>query len=444
MSDLLHLAIIWSAVYFAAVAAEKTRLTPVLYYLIFGSLMANLGVLPSGESSAFIDTFATLGIIIIMFALGFEESASDFVRSIRRAWGIALFGAIAPFAAAYSVAMYFFGDFSIALVSGLTMTATAVSLTMVSLKMLGLARSHAAMLIMTSAVLDDVASLALVAVVVPIATGQAAPDIASLGVILLKAAAFFAFITLLGGWLLPRVDDGWFARIPMIGRGSVSQLIGAARGEYAVLTVILLALVIGLIAHLFGFHEAVGAYMAGLILREEYFDLGERKGNAWRITKRVIDETAFKLVGPVFFVHLGSKILFDWDVVVEVIPQTLVLFAAIFISQVVSAALAARYTAGSSRAESLVVGFGMLGRAELAFVVLDIAYVQNSVLSTEAFYMLVFTTFLLNISVPLTLAWWKPRYVRHDPWNAMPRGREKPMRPGDDPRRLLHEGRLDR
>ena len=57
-----------------------------------------------------------------------------------------------------------------------------------------------------------------------------------------------------------------------------------------------------------------------------------------------------------------------------------------------------------------MIGFGMLGRAELAFVVMDIAYVQHNIMNTESFYTLMFTAFLLNISVPLTIRWWKQRF----------------------------------
>ena len=57
-----------------------------------------------------------------------------------------------------------------------------------------------------------------------------------------------------------------------------------------------------------------------------------------------------------------------------------------------------------------MIGFGMLGRAELAFVVMDIGYVQNNVITTEAFYTLMATAFFLNISVPLLIKWWKPYY----------------------------------
>lgn len=50
--------------------------------------------------------FGEVGIIVIMFALGFEENTSNFIEGIKRSWGIALFGAIAPFVTAYSVAQY--------------------------------------------------------------------------------------------------------------------------------------------------------------------------------------------------------------------------------------------------------------------------------------------------------------------------------------------------
>jgi hypothetical protein len=59
-----------------------------------------------------------------------------------------------------------------------------------------------------------------------------------------------------------------------------------------------------------------------------------------------------------------------------------------------------------------MIGLGMLGRAELAVVVLDVAYVQSQILTTEAFYTLVFTAFCLNVAVPLTISWWKPYLVR--------------------------------
>ncbi|MBT5241381.1 MAG: cation:proton antiporter [Rhodospirillaceae bacterium] len=406
MDVLLELVVIWVGVYIAVVAAAKTRLTPVLYYLAIGCLFVNLGVLPE-KSDDFVRGLAELGIILIMFALGFEEKTNHFVQSIKKSWGIAFFGAVAPFTTAYVIADYFWGDSNIALMCGLTMTATAVSLTMVSLKSEGLSRSPAATRIMTSAVLDDIASLALVAILVPIAAGGAEPSAIDILATGLKAAGFFVLITFIGGWILPAHPKGWFGRIPVIGRLGIQNLFAFGRGEYAFLAILLLAVGVGLLAHEFGFHPAIGAYMAGLILKEEYFH-AERTDTSYKEIKGTLDMVAFTAFGPIFFVNLGTNLVFEWDVFVSVIPQTVTLTLAIFISQIVSAALAARYTSAMDWPNSLMIGFGMLGRAELAFVVMDIAYVQNSILSTEAFYTLMLTAFWLNVAVPITISLWKP------------------------------------
>lgn len=55
-----------------------------------------------------------------------------------------------------------------------------------------------------------------------------------------------------------------------------------------------------------------------------------------------------------------------------------------------------------------------LGRAELAFVVMDIAYVQNNILTDTAFYTLMVTAFFMNISVPLSIRLWKPYCVKSE------------------------------
>ncbi len=95
MDNLSHLALIWSGVLVAGFLAGKTKVTPVLYFLVIGSLFVNTGLLPEG-GTPFIKGFSEIGIILIMFALGFEENAGNFLLSIKRSWGIAFFGAVIP------------------------------------------------------------------------------------------------------------------------------------------------------------------------------------------------------------------------------------------------------------------------------------------------------------------------------------------------------------
>ncbi len=410
MHALSSLALIWVAVLLASYAAKWSRLTPVVWFLFFGAVIVNTGLLPQ-HADPFIAGFAELGIIVIMFAIGFEEDTGNFLSSIKKSWGIAFFGGLAPFIAAYIAADYFWHDVNVSLMCALTMTATAVSLTMVSLKSEGLSSSPAATRIMTSAVLDDIASLALVAILVPIAAGQGSFTAAGVGLIVGKTILFFFLISLLGAWVFPHKPKGWIQKIPVLGRYGIAHILRFGKGEHATLTVLLLAVLIGLMAHKFGFHPAVGAFMAGLILKQEYFHFeGETK--AHKNTAHIVNNVAFSWLGPVFFVHLGAQIVFDFNMFIAVIPNVVVLTLALFIAQVTSAAIAAKYTGGVGWAGAMMIGFGMLGRAELAFVVMDIAYVQNNILPPEAFYTLMITAFWLNVAVPITIKLWKPYYQK--------------------------------
>ncbi|WP_395373649.1 cation:proton antiporter [Marinicella sp. W31] len=410
MHDIAILAMIWFSVFIASYLAHKTKLTAVLWYLFFGTLMVNIGLLPQ-EMPIFIKDFAELGIIIIMFALGFEEDSGHFVKSIKRTWGIALFGALAPFAIAYTAAINFWGDANMALMCGLAMTATAVSLTMVSLKSMGLNRTEAATGIMTSAVIDDIASLALVAILVPLATGEAMLTLDGILLIIGKAVSFFAAVIFIGGWLFPK-SSGALKYIPIIGTLNLRRILAMAEGEYAILALLLIAVLVALLAHAFGFHPAIGAYMAGLIIHKSYFDFDQsQQKDFYKQAREMIDNAAFSWIGPVFFVTLGTQLIFDSEVFLSVLPEALLLFVGLFFGQILSAGLAARYTGHFGWPASWLIGFGMLGRAELAFVVMEIAYVQHKIMTTEAFYTLMLTAFMLNISVPLTIGWWKKRFA---------------------------------
>lgn len=117
----------------AVIGAKKTRLTPVLFFLFMGFVLVNAGILPR-ESDQFIREFAELGIIFSIFALGFDESTDNFVASVRKSWGIALFGAIGPFVVTCLVADLIWTDTNVSLMCALAMTATAVSSTEVSLR----------------------------------------------------------------------------------------------------------------------------------------------------------------------------------------------------------------------------------------------------------------------------------------------------------------------
>lgn len=435
-------AIIFVVVLVSKLLSKKTGTVDVLWFIVAGAVLTNVGLLPTHNE--FLETIGEWGIVFIMFALGLEEDLGRFTQGLKRSIGIALIGAAFPFLAGYATASLFGYGHNSALLWGLTMTATAVSLTMMSLRADLMHRSTAATGIMTAAVIDDVLSLIGVAILVPIILVSSAGDgadtvsIASILWIIAKVIIFFAITLFMGLVAFPeqtpkelpanpglyqRIDHKFSRAMAAIG---ARRFLMMHRGEFTPLIMLFLAMFLGVIAFELGFHPAIGAYFAGLFLHADYFvhtttkkvtnEEGEiveeeEQDDQFHAGVHVIEHIAFTIFGPIFFVNLGGKLVFDLDVMLKALPAVVVLYLVVVVLQVLSAGLAARFTGSYKWHESVMIGLGMLGRAELAFIVINIAFVQNKIIDITQFYTLMFTAFLLNITVPICLKLWKPYYL---------------------------------
>ncbi len=435
-------AIIFVVVLVSKLLSKKTGTVDVLWFIVAGAVLTNVGLLPTHNE--FLETIGEWGIVFIMFALGLEEDLGRFTQGLKRSIGIALIGAAFPFLAGYATASLFGYGHNSALLWGLTMTATAVSLTMMSLRADLMHRSTAATGIMTAAVIDDVLSLIGVAILVPIILVSSAGDgadsvsIASILWIIAKVIIFFAITLFMGLVAFPeqtpkelpanpglyqRIDHKFSRAMAAIG---ARRFLMMHRGEFTPLIMLFLAMFLGVIAFELGFHPAIGAYFAGLFLHADYFvhtttkkvtnEEGEiveeeEQDDQFHAGVHVIEHIAFTIFGPIFFVNLGGKLVFDLDVMLKALPAVVVLYLVVVVLQVLSAGLAARFTGSYKWHESVMIGLGMLGRAELAFIVINIAFVQNKIIDITQFYTLMFTAFLLNITVPISLKLWKPYYL---------------------------------
>ncbi|MDH3708270.1 MAG: cation:proton antiporter [Cyclobacteriaceae bacterium] len=434
--------IIFVVVLVSKLASKKTGTVDVLWLIVAGALLTNLGWLP--KHNEFLEIIGEWGIVFIMFALGLEEDLGRFSQGLKRSVGIALIGAAFPFIAGYSVASLFGYDHNTAMLWGLTMTATAISLTMMSLRSDLLHRSTAATGIMTAAVIDDILSLVGVAMLIPIimvstaADGGTSVSFLTIIWIIAKVVIFFAITLFVGLIAFPekspqrlppnpnlyqRVNHRFSQALAIIG---ARNFLMVHRGEFTPLIMLFIAMFLGVIAYKLGFHPAIGAYFAGLFLTADYFVHTEIKlvknpegeiikeqkhDDQFQAAHYVIKHLSFTIFGPIFFVNLGGKLVFDTEIVMRALPMVLALFPAVLILQVTSACLAARFTGFYKWHESVMIGLGMLGRAELAFIVINIAFVQNNIIDITQFYTLMLTAFMLNITVPLSLNWWKPYYL---------------------------------
>jgi Kef-type K+ transport system membrane component KefB len=371
-----QLLILMITVWVIALLLRKIGMPTIIGELLAGILIgpAVLGLI---EPNEIIDILAQLGIFFIMLHTGVETNPREFISAVRKSFGIAIIGALFPFLTTMSLMLLFGFPLNTALFVGITFTATAVVVTLKILNDLNLQHTRLARVILASCIIDDLLSLIFFSLILSVIRSEEV-SIFSLLLIGLKATLFFGIVIVTGYFLYPFL--GRFFR-DTTGKGFTFLLI--------------LGIGFGLFAELIGLHMILGAYLAGLFFREEV-------ASSELVTK-VQDRLysiAYSFLGPIFFISLGFHITFD-----ALTPDGILLLGVLvigcFTSQVLSAGGMARLEKFSTL-ESLTIGVGMCGRAEVAFILAAIG-LKLEIIDDTMFSILIFSTFILNFIASLGL-----------------------------------------
>ena len=370
---LVLMVVVWTV----AVILRRLGWPTVMGELVMGVVLgpAILGLV---EPNEIIHVLAEMGIFFLMLHSGVETHPREFFTALRSSLGVAIVGAIAPFSVAFTVAfLYFDLPIQASVFVGLTMTATAVVVTLKILRDLGLHNTRMARVIVASCVLDNLLTLILFSVVLGIMNDEAV-NVARIFENVGKVILFFGVVIGVGHWLYPLFKHPF-----------------RKRGGKGFAFILILGLSFGLLADMIGLHIILGAYLAGLFFRAEVAS----KELVQKVTDR-LDGIAYTLLGPIFFISLGFDVTFD-VLVGRSLWFVLILTASVYLIQVISAGGMARLLK-FSRIESATVGVGMCGRAEMAFVLASLG-LSKGIIDNEVFSALIFTAFLLNILTPIGL-----------------------------------------
>ncbi len=300
-----------------------------------------------------------MGIFFLMLHTGVETKPREFYDATKNSLGVALIGAVVPFSVSFGIALAFGLETTPALFVGLTMTATAVVITLKILRDIGLHDTRMARVIIASCITVDVLTLILFSIAIGLVNGGA-HDPMHLLWIAAKTLFFFAAVIFTGSRIYPLFKYPFKDRQ---GKGFTF--------------VLFLALSFGLFAEFIGLHIILGAYLAGL-----FFD--EVVANPALIQK-VEDRLygiAYSFLGPIFFISLGFNMTFEslkGPGLFFVIALTVVCA----VGQIISAGGMARRL-NFSWPESMVVGIGMCGRAEMAFILASFG-LQSGAIDTMTF-----------------------------------------------------------
>jgi Kef-type K+ transport system membrane component KefB len=327
---------------------------------------------------SFVDLLSRIAILLLLFLVGLETNIREMKRVGQAAVSVAVLGVVAPLLLGLATMKFLHPDSVLArdLFIGGILTATSVGITARVLRDLRRDGTDEARVILGAAVLDDVLSLIVLAIVSALAlTG--AVSAWNIGWTTAKAALFLGGSLSLGIWITP-----WIAR----------RLARAGIHHVKLLAGWICAFFFAWLATVAGLAAIVGAFAAGVILNE-IFDR-EIEG----LSLRELLSPAESLIVPLFFVWMGMQVK------LEALARKDVLIAGAALTAV---AIVGKLLSGfgcPARMNRLAVGFGMMPRGEVGLIFAGIGkgigVVDDGLFS--AVILLVMVTTLLT---PLALRW---------------------------------------
>jgi Kef-type K+ transport system membrane component KefB len=290
----------------------------------------------------FVDLLSRIAIVVLLFLVGLETSLGEMKRVGKTALSVAIVGVLVPLGLGLTTMKLLHPD-SVwtrdLFVAGI-LTATSVGITARVLRDLGQQDREEARVILGAAVLDDVLSLLVLAVVTDLAiTGTV--SLRNVGWSAFKSTLFLAVSLLVGIWGTPKV----VRRLARTGMQNLKLVVGC-----------LFAFFLAWLANVAGLAAIVGAFAAGVILND-FFDK-EMQGLSLRELLTPLES----LIVPLFFVWIGIQVKLESLLDRKVLVVGLALTVVAVVSKVVSGFACPRAM------KRLAVGFGMMPRGEVGLV----------------------------------------------------------------------------
>jgi Kef-type K+ transport system membrane component KefB len=326
---------------------------------------------------------SSLGVLLLLFMVGLEISISDMKKSGREALLVAVLGVVFPFGLGYLVTLFLMPEANqgVHIFVAATLCATSIGITARVFRDLHKIHIPEARIVLGAAVIDDVLGLIILAIVTGvIATGTV--NALDIGWIVLKSLLFFTIVIWFGTSFLKR---------------SVKFIATFDRSHIKLIYPFALLMICSYLADMVGLATIVGAFAAGLIIREEAFQLKEQNKEEAQETIEHILTPLEGIFAPVFFVTMGLQV----DVTALFSTEVLILGAALS-----AVAILGKWMASlplRKKYNKLVIGFGMVPRGEVGLIFAGIGK-SIGVLDNGLFAVVILVVLVTTLITPPVLS----------------------------------------
>src|SRR5256884_3965362 len=349
---------------------QRIGVPTVLGQLVDG-VLAGPSLLNWVHPDPLVNSFSTIGVILLMFIAGMETDMKPMRRVGVAASVSASAGVVIPFVTGALFA-YALGDtLPVSLFLGTLLTATSVSISAQTLKDLGKLTTKEGTTILGAAVIDDVLGLIVLSLILSFGLGQN-PVWA-----IVKMVVYFPIAYLLGHYGFPALSR-WLPRMLAL--------------EARIGLVLALVLLYAWSAESLGNVAAItGAYIAGILVNRTEMREWVHDG---------ISKMGYALFVPLFFVYVGIEANFQAAGHVPLLLLAGFIGIAI-VTKIVGCgggALICRFNAH----EALTVGIGMISRGEVALITASIG-MQAGLITSSLFSIVILISLVTTLITPLLL-----------------------------------------
>ena len=323
-----------------------------------------------------VDVFSRYGVIFLLFLVGLDTSIEEMTKVGPNAGRVAIIGVLLPFMLGLIAANLLIEDvaFHTSLFLGATLAATSVGITAMVLSEMDMTQTEIARIILGAAVFDDVLGLLMLAIVSGIVvTGSV--DLLNITVIVVMATLFLAAALYLGPHFI-RLIVRLFRHLDLI--------------EAKMFISYMFVMILAWMANLSGLATIIGAFTAGLILHDAYFEKWNNDRKCPICIKDLIMPLEVVLV-PIFFVLMGIQVKLETFMEPGIIMLASGLILAAIVGKVVSG-----FGAYGIK-NKIAIGIGMMPRGEVGLIFASIGKslgVLDDALFSAVVLMVVFTTLI--------------------------------------------------
>jgi Kef-type K+ transport system membrane component KefB len=325
-----------------AAAAQAIGQPSVLGELTAGVVLGGsiLGLVT--QTNETLHLLAEVGVVILLFEIGLETDLRKLLQVGGSAVTVALVGVALPFALGYGICRALAQPELTSIVAGAALTATSVGITARVLSDLGRMDEPESRIILGAAVIDDVIGLVILAVVSGLSGGE---SVTFAGVVRTTGLAFgfLAGTLILGHYLVPPL----FHRLRRIDLPGTPTILS-----------IMLAFGLAYLASVAGSALIIGAFAAGLLLR----DTPDSK----EIERGVAHLGHFFV--PLFFVAVGAAVDVRTLNPFDPAARSTLVVGGMLIAAAIVGKFAAGYAPFWFRGKKSVIGVGMIPRGEVGLI----------------------------------------------------------------------------